>query len=885
MTRHCWLYLTATLLALAAGCGGSPREEATTGSAQLFGSMAQAITSADVTSVRVTVSAPDMQPRTAELVKTNNQWSGTLGSLPAGTHRDFTAKAFATDGTKLYAGAASGVTIVAKQTTVVSLTLQEVNPAAPFENAAPIVTALSAAPGNVEPGGTVTLNASASDANLGDTRTYAWSAPSGSFAQPDSLSTTWTAPSSAALVPLTLTVTDSKGAQGKVTFNVNVNSGKGAATVNASLNTWPQVGNISASATALEVNESTTVSTTASDNDGDTLAYNWKASCAGTWTNAHSATARFTATALPASNVCNNCDLTVIITDHRDGQPIGGKTTGTFSLCVGPKKTAVFPPDITETFQSVASTSANGTVTFRVKAVDPQGSAMSFAWAANTGSTAAPTTSADASQGVWTAPACVPAGTTPTLTATVSNALGASATHAFTVTGVPVCPCAANEVDRGGVCRPRTVMLGGTANESPWALVEDGSGYLLAGAVSAGGTNLFGPWSSGEGAFVAAYDPAGTPRWNMLVTGSNRRSFLSLVRGPSGELTAFGGAYPQTLLFNGAHPLQVGYDCILVGLTSGGAYRFARRFSAYECGRAATDGVGNVFVVGNSETTDFGGGTVTSGGHLDGFLASYAADGTFRWGKLIGGVAGPHGAPQEIFRDVATDADGNVYLTGHISAVSNFGGVTLDPGTNNLQAAMVVASYTNTGTLRWARLFPRANSTDGGAWSSGQRLTVSSNGIVAVAGNFVGDFDFGGGVLFGGPSQQNQPAGVFVTLRAADGTFLQQRGILSGMPITFRQLQSGPNGDLYAVGNANNVGADFGGGPKGSGPFVARYHGDLSFVSAQVASSGAYPYANAISVRPDGSSLLMGSTLTGINWGFGTGTSAGGQDIWLTWFP
>ena len=27
------------------------------------------------------------QPRSAELVKTNNQWSGTLGKLPAGTER------------------------------------------------------------------------------------------------------------------------------------------------------------------------------------------------------------------------------------------------------------------------------------------------------------------------------------------------------------------------------------------------------------------------------------------------------------------------------------------------------------------------------------------------------------------------------------------------------------------------------------------------------------------------------------------------------------------------------------------------------------------------------------------------------------------------------
>jgi uncharacterized protein (DUF2141 family) len=370
MTKYWWLYLTATLLALVAGCGApSPQEEDTTGSAQLFGTTAQAITSADVTLVRVTVSAADMPARTAELVKTNNQWSGLIGKLPAGTGRTFSAEAFNSSGTRLYAGSATGVTILARQTTAVSITLQEVSPAAPFANAAPVITSLSAAPGTVEPGGSVTLTASASDANPGDTLTYAWSAPSGTFAQPSSLSTTWTAPSSAATVPLTLTVTDSKGLQGKVTFNVSVNSGKGDAAVNASLNTWPQVSNLSASATALEVNASTTVSATASDNDGDTLAYSWTASCAGTWTNATSATAQFTATALPGSNVCNNCDLTVTVTDSRNSQPIGGQTTGTLSICVGPKKTALFPPDITETFQSASSTSANGTVTFRMKAV------------------------------------------------------------------------------------------------------------------------------------------------------------------------------------------------------------------------------------------------------------------------------------------------------------------------------------------------------------------------------------------------------------------------------------------------------------------------------------------------------------------------------------
>ncbi|HEX8823460.1 MAG TPA: kelch repeat-containing protein, partial [Archangium sp.] len=524
MTKHMSLYLTATLLALLAGCGApSPREEDTTGSAQLFGTTAQAITAADVTLVRVTVSAADMPSRTAELVKTNNQWSGLIGKLPAGTGRTFSAEAFNSSGTKLYAGSATDVTILAKQTTAVSITLQEVSPAAPFANAAPVISSLSAAPGTVEPGGTVTLNASASDANPGDTLTYAWSAPSGTFAQPSSLSTTWTAPASAATVPLTLTVTDAKALQGKLTFNVNVNAGKGDATVNASLNTWPQVSNLSATSTALEVNESTTVSATASDNDGDTLAYSWTASCAGTWSNPTSATAHFTATALPGGSTCNNCNLTVTVTDSRNGQPIGGQTTGTLSICVGPKRTALFPPDVVETFQSAASVSANGTVTFRVKAVDPQGSAMSFSWASTTGTTGTPTTSAGSSEVVWTAPSCTQTGVSPTVTATVSNAHGLSASQVFSLSGLTA--CTGNQWAAAG-------SMASARHAHNATLLSSGKVLITGGYAD--------PYGSSPFASAEVYDPA-SGAWSATASMATPRGEHTATLLPNGKVLVSGG--------------------------------------------------------------------------------------------------------------------------------------------------------------------------------------------------------------------------------------------------------------------------------------------------------------------------------------------------------
>jgi hypothetical protein len=683
----------------------------------LFGTLAQAISSADVTSVLVTVSAPDMQVRTANLVRTNNQWSGTLGKLPAGTGRTFTAEAFNSGGSRLYAGTATGITILARQTTTVSITLQEVNPAAPFENAAPVITSLSAAPSTVEPAGTVVLNASASDANAGDTLTYAWSAPSGSFAQPGSLSTTWTAPAAAALVPLTLTVTDSKGINARVTFNVNVTSGKGDAVVNTSLNTWPQVSNISASATALEVNESTTVSTTASDNDGDTLAYSWTASCAGTWTNANSPTAQFTATALPGSSTCNNCNLTVTVIDSRGGQPIGGQTTGTLSICVGPRRTALFPPDITETFQSAASTSAGGTVTFRVRAVDPQGSAMSFSWAPSTGTTGTPTTSASSSEVVWTAPSCAQTGVT--VTATVTNAHGLSASQAFSLSGLPA--CTGNE----------------WATTGSMAAARDTSYAVL---LSSGKVLVLGGHIGGLAATSAAevYDP-GSGTWRTVASMAFPRFETTATLLPNGKVLVSGG-YP-----GGSSPLAE----VEVYEPDSGTWsatspllraRNAHQATLLPNGKVLVSGGWNRGALALAEVYDPASGTWSATGSL------VAA----RWGHtttllpngkvlVSGGSISGNGSSSIASAEVYDPASGTWSAAASMASARDGHTATLLPNGN----VLLSAGYTGSSRLASAEVYDPASGTWSAAASmasarSGHTATLLNNGKVLVSAGYNG---------------------------------------------------------------------------------------------------------------------------------------------------
>jgi outer membrane protein OmpA-like peptidoglycan-associated protein len=77
-------------------------------------------------------------------------------------------------------------------------------------------------PCTVEPGQTITLSAPARDAD-GDTLTYRWTAPTGTFSTPNGATTQWTAPPGfEGTVPITVTADDGKGGTTSTTTTVRV---------------------------------------------------------------------------------------------------------------------------------------------------------------------------------------------------------------------------------------------------------------------------------------------------------------------------------------------------------------------------------------------------------------------------------------------------------------------------------------------------------------------------------------------------------------------------------------------------------------------------------------------------------------------------------------
>jgi hypothetical protein len=123
-----------------------------------------------------------------------------------------------------------------------------------------------------------------------------------------------------------------------------------------------------------------------------------------------------------------------------------------------------------------------------VGAKDPLGSALSFSWTASKGTLGSANSGSSLSIVDWTAPACAAPDTPPRITATVTNTFGLTATHSFTVTGLPAC----------SLVWITTGLMGETREAHEATLLPNGK-VLVAGGVTVNAPT----WTT------AVYNPAG----------------------------------------------------------------------------------------------------------------------------------------------------------------------------------------------------------------------------------------------------------------------------------------------------------------------------------------------------------------------------------------
>ncbi|HEY6065642.1 MAG TPA: fibronectin type III domain-containing protein, partial [Thermoanaerobaculia bacterium] len=174
--------------------------------------------------------------------------------------------------------------------------------------------------------------------------------------------------------------------------------------------------------------------------------------------------------------------------------------------------------------------------------------------------------------------------------------------------------------------------------------------------------------SAGAGdIFVARYGADGTPLWSkrMGSSGDDRGKAIAVDGSGNVYVTGF---FRGTVDFGGggiaAAPSST--NAFLVKYSATGAHLWSKRLSTAlgvdEATSLAVDASGNAVVGGVLyQTSDFGGGALTSAGGADIFLVKVSATGAHLWSRRFGGTL------DDWVNSVALDGQGNVAATGYFN--------------------------------------------------------------------------------------------------------------------------------------------------------------------------------------------------------------------------
>jgi hypothetical protein len=146
----------------------------------------------------------------------------------------------------------------------------------------------------------------------------------------------------------------------------------------------------------------------------------------------------------------------------------------------------------------------------------------------------------------------------------------------------------------------------------------------------------------------------------------------------------------------------------------------------------AVDNSGNIFITGcfSSPTLAFGTFTLTNAGSTDMFIVKYDASGIVLWAKSAGG------SNDECGMSVASDASGNILVTGYYSSTKlGFGSDTL---TNAGTSDIFLVKYDTGGNVLWSR------SAGGTGSDYGSSVVTDASGNAYLTGWFYSPFIFFG---------------------------------------------------------------------------------------------------------------------------------------------
>lgn len=289
-------------------------------------------------------------------------------------------------------------------------------------------------------------------------------------------------------------------------------------------------------------------------------------------------------------------------------------------------------------------------------------------------------------------------------------------------------------------------ILGGASTDNGMFIAVDSRGDVVFGGGFQGSANFGGGPLSSAGSYdivLACYDGAdGSHVWSRRF-GSASGELLkdgALHIGTSGNDTiVLAGNFDGTTDLGSGSLTSKGLSDIFLAAYSAfdGAPLWSR--AAGGTGFDGAEGVafdddGNVVATGFiglfGGPVDFGSGPLASAGGADVFLAKYAGNGAFQWANRYGGTGDDYGY------GIATDAEGNLAITGYFQLTADFGG---DPIVGKGQFDVFLAQYTAGGQHLWSRGYGNLIT------EKGYSVTIDPSGAVIATGFTLWNINFGGG--------------------------------------------------------------------------------------------------------------------------------------------
>jgi len=254
------------------------------------------------------------------------------------------------------------------------------------------------------------------------------------------------------------------------------------------------------------------------------------------------------------------------------------------------------------------------------------------------------------------------------------------------------------------------------------------------------------------------------------------------------------------------------------------------------------------------------------------FLAKYSSSNSLLWQLTFRGIGS--GTVQA----VATDGNGDVWVTGNFYGALDFGGGTL---TSAGGYDIFVAKYSRDGVHLLSKRFGTAKVVTI-ITESGFGIAVDHNNAVAVTGIFDGAVDFGGGTLVSGGQD------LFIVKFSANGSHLWSKRVGGASVTAGTSLAFDGQGNIVVAGILTST-TDFGGAlvtALGSPDlFVAKYSGGGAFLWAKHFGDRT-PYPSSVSVASlaldsFGNVVVAGNFQGSMSFGGGLLTSAGNDDMFL----